>query len=76
MLLKMRFKDITLDDIEYLVSILDHVYKDIDDLFSISFTELRKMIVNLDCFDSDVEYCSQKKLETILIKWNDFRNGE
>ena len=76
MLLKMRFKDITLDDIEYLVSILDHVYKDIDDLFSISFTELRKMIVNLDFFDSDVEYCSQKKLETILIKWNDFRNGE
>ncbi|UAT43056.1 Fe-S assembly protein IscX [Anaplasmataceae bacterium AB001_6] len=71
----MKFRDISNDDILYLVSRLDEKYSDVEDVFSLTLSKLRDMIVSMEFFDSDIEYCNQNKLEAIMVAWNDFRHN-
>ncbi|CUT17614.1 MULTISPECIES: Fe-S cluster assembly protein IscX [Candidatus Ichthyocystis] len=57
-------------DIEDIAISLHKHYPDIDPL-SLSFTRLRKMVLELDGFDPEGRDCNEKILEVIQMAWLD-----
>ena len=69
----MKFKNITGDVIEDLVICLEEHYPNLD-IFSISLSHLKSIIIDINFFEDDIEsYCNQRKLEAILIAWDMLR---
>jgi FeS assembly protein IscX len=61
-------------DIEELVEMLHEKYPE-QDIYSLKFTNLKKMIMELEGFEGEEHKCNEKILEVVQGKWFELKQS-